>query len=64
MYAIYCRLNAHVSDSNLSVIKAASLKLKNRFDQNPETKKRRKDFYRAMLQEHKEARDLFVKYRF
>lgn len=66
MFGAYCRLNVHVSESNVAVVRAARGRFAKRFakSRKPEDRASRKVFYRAMLKEHENARKLFYGNRF
>lgn len=57
----YGRLNVHVWASNRQVIKAASTKLRDKF--NPKEREVRHKFYRLMLEEHKAHQELCLEFR-
>lgn len=57
----YGRLGVHVWASDREVIKAASTKLKNKF--NRAEREARHKFYRRMLEEHKAQQDLCWEFR-
>ncbi len=57
----YNRLNVHVWASNREVIKAASTKLKRKFDRKEREARHR--FYRLMLEEHKAAQEICLEFR-
>jgi hypothetical protein len=61
---MYCRLNVHVGESNMQVIRAVRRRLMESAWRDPRRAAERKQLYRAMLREHKKARDLFTRYRF
>jgi len=60
MFAQYCRLNVHVFQSWRDVVRAASRKInpKSRFARN--VRAGRHKWYRAMLREHLNARQLYA----
>lgn len=59
MHNTYLRLNLHVGASGISVIRAARTKIAEHHRRDQAKRQARKDFYRAMLHEHKKARDLY-----
>lgn len=59
-FGIYCRLNLSVGASNLEVLRRARRKLAKRARRSRKHRAERHAFYRAMLREHKEARDLYT----
>lgn len=60
-YGQYNRLGVHIFASNLEVIKAASKMLKDKF--NKAEREARREFYRSVLELHKDAQDLAIRYR-
>lgn len=56
----YQRLDVHVMDSNLTVIRAARLKIAAKHRRNPAHRDLRKDFYREMLAHHARERKLYL----
>jgi hypothetical protein len=61
MFSTYQRLDVHVGDSNLAVIRAARRRL---MPFHPDQREPRKAFYREMLKHHAKALSLFLTYRF
>ena len=62
MFGTYNRLGVHVSASNLTLLKAARIKLKKgAYLSDPIGCKR---FYRLMIEQHTKARALFINCRF
>lgn len=64
MYALYCRLNCHVDESNVTVIRKIRAKMDVSIRTGREWRKRRHKIYRAMIKHHKSAQDLFKHWRF
>lgn len=64
MYGTYCRLNVHVNATALTVIRAASKKLRKSFRNDNTKRADRHAFYRAMLHQHRMAQDLYREFRF
>jgi len=60
----YCRLGLHVSATDLQVVQAAQQKLKWPIAFKGKARSARKEYYRAMLREHREAKILFSSFRF
>lgn len=58
-HGIYNRLGVHVGASALTVIRAARRKLAKKARRSRKHRTARHTFYRAMLAEHKDARDLY-----
>jgi hypothetical protein len=58
MFGTYNRLGVHVWSSDIQVIKAASLKLKDRF--NKDEKAHRHRYYRMILEIHHDQQKLCV----
>lgn len=59
MYATYCRLNVHVLDSNLTVLRA----LRKMFSKGARARQyrhRRHTMYRQILSIHRQQRELYV----
>lgn len=63
MYSTYCRLNLHVSASDIDVIRAIRTRFKVT-QTNREGLERRKEAYRAILECHHKAQKLFRDCRF
>lgn len=59
MYGTYLRLNVHVGDSRMTVIRAARKKLSAKARRDPHLRDERKTFYRTMLAYHAEANNLY-----
>ena len=59
MYGTYQRLNVHVNDSAMSVIRKARQVIHAKHRNNPAMRNERKKFYVAILREHQEERQLF-----
>lgn len=62
----YRRIDPHVGDTNVSVIRKLRKRLKKSFlnDRSRSARRRRHAMYRAILQHHREAGELFRRYRF
>lgn len=63
-YATYCRLNLHVGQSDMEVVKAAQRKLKWPVAFKGKSRSARKAFYKEMLKHHHAEQALFRYYRF
>lgn len=59
MFGTYNRLGVHVSASNVDVIRAASRKLQRRDRYTRKHREARHAFYRVMLHQHEQARELY-----
>ena len=57
MFGTYCRLLIHVYDSDITIIRAARLKIQKRFRTLRASRSARHTFYRSMLAHHRDARD-------
>jgi hypothetical protein len=57
MYTTYLRLNVSIYDSDITVIRAAKLKLKPAFRYERTMRFERHNFYRQMLKYHHETRE-------
>lgn len=62
-FGMYCRLNLHVSQSNMDVVRATR-RLLNPEGHGRKYRKPRHDLYRTMLKHHKAARKLYYGNRF
>ena len=60
MFGTYQRLNVHVMEPDIAVVRAARERIHVRHRNSPEKKKERKIFYREMLKYHEEERELFL----
>jgi hypothetical protein len=61
LYGTYCRLRVHVSASNRAVIKAASRKITREHRYGRAQRDARHAFYRAMLECHRDAGNLYAR---
>ena len=64
MFGFYQRLNVHVLDCNVSLIRAIRRQLAPEALRDPALRAARKGLYRRMIAYHTEARALFTAYRF
>jgi hypothetical protein len=58
MYGTYLRLDITVHDGWRAVVRAASRKLTRRARRDPEHRTARKQFYRQMLEYHRQAQEI------
>ena len=60
MFALYCRLEFAVWQSNIDVIRAVRSRLNINSHRDPMLRSMRKKLYRAMIREHADARTLYT----
>ena len=63
MYGTYLRLDITVHDGWRAVVRAASRKLNRRALRDPKRRPARKEFYRQMLDYHRQAQETVVTWR-
>jgi uncharacterized protein (DUF305 family) len=59
MFGTYQRLGLHVSASNISVVRASRLVIAEYHRNTPEMREQRKQFYRMMIDYHRQARAVY-----
>jgi hypothetical protein len=63
MYGTYLRLDITVHDGWRAVVRAASRKLNRQALRDPNRRRARKEFYRQMLDCHRQAQDVVLAWR-
>lgn len=63
-YAMYCRLNCHVGESDVTVIRKVHKWIRPTHQHGRQWRKDRHKIYRTVLKEHHAAQALFRRYRF